>query len=90
MRAKILRATARLFARKGYHDTTLEEVRRAAKVTTGAFFHHFGSKEDLGLTVPIRAETAGLLRGIQETRARPRPAATSLALRVPCGPDRPR
>ena len=50
-REKILKAAARLFALKGYHDTKLEEVRHAAEVTTGAFFHHFGSKEDLGFAV---------------------------------------
>jgi TetR/AcrR family transcriptional repressor of nem operon len=50
-REKILGAAARLFALKGYHDTKLEEVRQAAEVTTGAFFHHFGSKEDLGFAV---------------------------------------
>lgn len=50
-REKITRAAAALFALKGYHDTTLEEVRRAAEVTTGAFFHHFTSKEDLGFAV---------------------------------------
>jgi TetR/AcrR family transcriptional regulator, transcriptional repressor for nem operon len=51
---KITRAAARLFAMKGYHDTTLEDVRRAAGVTTGAFFHHFTSKEDLGFAVVDR------------------------------------
>src|ERR1700694_575964 len=50
-REKILKAAARLFALKGYHDTKLEEVRHGADVTTGAFFHHFGSKEDLGFAV---------------------------------------
>jgi TetR/AcrR family transcriptional repressor of nem operon len=50
-REKIMRAAARLFALKGYHDTTLEEVRRAAEITTGAFFHHFAGKEDLGFAV---------------------------------------
>jgi len=50
-REKILKAAARLFALKGYHDTKLEEVRHAAEVTTGAFFHHFGGKEDLGFAV---------------------------------------
>ena len=50
-REKITRAAAQLFALKGYHDTTLEDVRRAAEVTTGAFFHHFASKEDLGFAV---------------------------------------
>src|SRR3954470_5890210 len=50
-REKIASAAAGLFALKGYHDTTLEDVRRAAEVTTGAFFHHFASKEDLGFAV---------------------------------------
>jgi TetR/AcrR family transcriptional repressor of nem operon len=50
-REKILGAAARLFALKGYHDTKLEEVLKAAQVTTGAFFHHLGSKEELGFAV---------------------------------------
>jgi TetR/AcrR family transcriptional repressor of nem operon len=50
-RDRILAEAARLFALKGYHDTTLDELRKAADVTTGAFFHHFGSKEDLGFAV---------------------------------------
>ncbi len=50
-REKILGEAARLFALKGYHDTKLEEVLHAAQVTTGAFFHHLGSKEDLGFAV---------------------------------------
>lgn len=50
-RERILAEAARLFALKGYHDTKLEEVQRAAQVTTGAFFHHFGGKEDLGFAV---------------------------------------
>src|SRR5579885_276430 len=50
-RERILGAAARLFALKGYHDTKLEEVLRAARVTTGAFFHHFAGKEDLGFAV---------------------------------------
>ena len=47
-RDRILAEAARLFALKGYHDTKLEEIQSAAEVTTGAFFHHFGGKEDLG------------------------------------------
>lgn len=50
-RERIIREAARLFALKGYHDTKLEEVVRAAQSTTGACFHHFSSKEDLGLAV---------------------------------------
>ncbi len=50
-REKILRAAARLFALKGYHDTKLEEVLDTAEVTKGAFFHHFRDRDDLGFAV---------------------------------------
>ena len=50
-RARVVAAAARLFALKGYHDTKLDEVLAAAVVTTGAFFHHFQSKEDLAFAV---------------------------------------
>ncbi len=50
-RERILSAATRLFALKGYHDAKLEEILRTAEVTTGAFFHHFRSKEDLGFAV---------------------------------------
>jgi TetR/AcrR family transcriptional repressor of nem operon len=53
-REKILAEASRLFALKGYHDTKLEEILHAAGVTTGAFFHHFGSKEELGFAVVDR------------------------------------
>jgi len=50
-RDKIVEEAGRLFALKGYHDTKLEEILRSAGITTGAFFHHFKSKEDLGFAV---------------------------------------
>lgn len=50
-RERILREATQLLAVKGYHDTKLEEVLRAARVTTGAFFHHFRSKEELAFAV---------------------------------------
>src|SRR5262245_45445807 len=50
-RDKVVAEAGRLFALKGYHDTKLEEILRAAEVTTGAFFHHFESKEDLAFAV---------------------------------------
>src|SRR6202034_1041244 len=40
-RERILRTAAGLFAVKGFHDTKLKDVLCSAKVTTGAFFHHF-------------------------------------------------
>ncbi|MCI0354116.1 MAG: TetR/AcrR family transcriptional regulator, partial [Acidobacteria bacterium] len=50
-RQRILTEAAQLFGLKGYHDTKLEEVLKAARMTMGAFFHHFESKEDLGFAV---------------------------------------
>jgi TetR/AcrR family transcriptional regulator, transcriptional repressor for nem operon len=50
-RERILRAAAGLFALKGFHDTKLKEVLCSSKVTTGAFFHHFENKDDLGFAV---------------------------------------
>lgn len=46
-REAILRAATGLFTRKGYHDTKLDDILKAADVTTGAFFHHFRSKEEV-------------------------------------------
>jgi TetR/AcrR family transcriptional repressor of nem operon len=50
-RDKILREATRLFVTRGYHDTSLDDVRRATGLTTGALFHHFSGKEQLGLAV---------------------------------------
>ncbi len=50
-RERILQEATRLFTLKGYHDTKLAEVLEAAGVTSGAFFHHFQSKEDLAFAV---------------------------------------
>lgn len=50
-RKKILREAAQLFARKGFHDTKVDELIKAAEVTSGAFFHHFKGKDDLAFAV---------------------------------------
>jgi TetR/AcrR family transcriptional regulator, transcriptional repressor for nem operon len=50
-RDRILREAARMFALKGFHDTKVGEIIKAAEVTSGAFFHHFKDKEDLGFAV---------------------------------------
>ena len=50
-RESIISEATRLFALKGYHDTKLVEIFSNARVTTGAFFHHFKGKEDLGFAV---------------------------------------
>ncbi len=49
-----------LFARFGYHKTTVSEIAQAAGVTTGALFHHFETKEAL-----LDAVIEWLARGIR-------------------------
>jgi TetR/AcrR family transcriptional regulator, transcriptional repressor for nem operon len=50
-RGTILEAAAHLFALQRYHETTIDEVLAAARVTKGAFFYHFRGCEDLGFAV---------------------------------------
>jgi AcrR family transcriptional regulator len=44
---RILTQAMRIFLEKGYHGTSIEEITRAAKLTKGALYWHFRSKEDL-------------------------------------------
>jgi AcrR family transcriptional regulator len=46
-RKKIINAAVRLFARYGYHRTTIADLAQAVEMTSGAVFYHFQSKEAL-------------------------------------------
>lgn len=48
-RIKLLDAALALVRTKGFAATTVDELCQAAGVTKGAFFHHFKSKEYLGV-----------------------------------------
>jgi len=48
-RDKLLAAGFAVIRSKGYSGTTVDELCAAAGVTKGAFFHHFKSKEALGV-----------------------------------------
>ena len=48
-RAKLLDAALAVIRRKGYSAATVDELCAAAGVTKGAFFHHFKSKDALGV-----------------------------------------
>jgi AcrR family transcriptional regulator len=50
-RAALVRAARPLFAERGYAAVGTEEIVRAAGVTRGALYHHFGGKEALFLAV---------------------------------------
>ncbi len=44
---EILQAARELFARKGYYNTTLEEIAHHAQFGKGTIYNYFSSKEDL-------------------------------------------
>ncbi|MDI6873568.1 MAG: TetR family transcriptional regulator [Actinomycetota bacterium] len=46
-RRKIIANAARLFAGKGYHGTTVDEIVQATGIAKGTFYLYFESKEDL-------------------------------------------
>ena len=48
-RTKLLDATLRMVRQQGFAATSVDELCKAAGVTKGAFFHHFDSKEALGV-----------------------------------------
>lgn len=48
-RDKLLEAAVKLVRTKGFSDTSVDQLCAEAGVTKGAFFHHFASKEALGV-----------------------------------------
>jgi TetR/AcrR family transcriptional repressor of nem operon len=61
-RERLLQAALRVVRQKGFAATTVDDLCAAAGVTKGAFFHHFRSKEDLGVAAAqYWAQTTGAL-----------------------------
>ncbi len=50
-RDEILRAAMHLFANRGFHETSMSEVAREARVSKALIFWHFKTKEELFLAV---------------------------------------
>ncbi len=46
-REDILQASLHLFAKKGFHGTSMRDIARAANITEGLIYHYFESKRDL-------------------------------------------
>ncbi len=55
-RAAIVAAARKQFARNGYSRTELNRIAAAARVTTGAIYHHFSGKRDLFQAVAEQLE----------------------------------
>ena len=61
-RTRLLEAARDVIRRKGFAETSVEDLCREAGVTKGAFFHHFRIKDALGVAAAkFWAETTGAL-----------------------------
>jgi AcrR family transcriptional regulator len=74
-RASLLSAARILFTENGYAATRTEEIAQRARLTRGALYHHFRSKEDLFRAVLEQVE-AELITGLVADAARS-PTGTS-------------
>ncbi len=50
-RARILEEAEHLIHLRGFHGTAMEDIARSCRMTKANLFHHYGSKEELGLAV---------------------------------------
>ncbi len=69
-RKAILEAAAHLSRQGGFDKMTIRDICSAAGVTTGAFYHHFSSKEDL-LTQGFASLDSFLLEKLTPYRDKP-------------------
>jgi AcrR family transcriptional regulator len=60
-RDAILAAALRLFTKKGYSDTSIDDLRKASGASVGSIYHHFGGKA--GVAAALYADS---LRGYQQ------------------------
>jgi AcrR family transcriptional regulator len=71
-REQLIEVATRLFAERGYEDTSIEAVLAAAGVSRGALYHHFAGKDALFEAVVesvddrITAELTAAISGIQD------------------------
>lgn len=79
-RTALLDASFNCFRSKGYAATTVDDLCQAAGVTKGAFFHHFASKEALGVAAVEHWSTVtGALFADHPYHAQPDPLDRVLA-----------
>jgi AcrR family transcriptional regulator len=64
-RDQILEIAVRLFAERGYHGVSMDDIGSAAGVTGPALYHHFAGKESM-LVAALTPVSEGLLAGGRE------------------------
>lgn len=79
-RDEIFRAASRVFISRGYHDATVREIAREARLSLGGLYAYIGTKEDIlylvfdMLTTTLRDEMRRAIKGIDDPAERIRAA----------------
>jgi AcrR family transcriptional regulator len=60
IRDKIIEVALTLFTERGYFNTSVPDIARAAQVSVGSIYHHFQDKQDVARTLYVE-----LLEGLQ-------------------------
>jgi AcrR family transcriptional regulator len=70
----LLKAARRVFERRGYHNTRINDITDDAKVSVGTFYAYFGSKEDIfrSLLIHVEYEVYGELATQRQVAKSPR------------------
>lgn len=76
-RGEVIAAAAKVFAERGYHETTIEDLIEASGMTRGGLYHYTESKRDLLLAV-IDDLMQPLLAQAQELMSQPQPPEVHL------------
>jgi AcrR family transcriptional regulator len=76
-RKRILEAAARLFAARGFQETTTRDLAAAAGIAAGTLFNYHASKEELALGLVGEAAAQGIQR-YEETRRDDQPVDEEL------------
>lgn len=56
---RIMEAALRIFAEKGYQNTTITEISKEAGVSEATIYEYFGTKEDLLFAIPEKISNEG-------------------------------
>jgi AcrR family transcriptional regulator len=70
-RAALLQTASDIFTADGYQQTGVEAIARAARVTRGAFYHHFADKQALFEALVIALQQQAAKRLVERARAEP-------------------
>ena len=67
-RARIVDAAEKLFAKKGYAATSVQDILDALGISKGGFYHYFDTKMELLTEVCARRTEEWYLRGVESVR----------------------